>query len=487
MTTMMELHRLVIMTCMVLVFHVSAAYAQWTIDIDSTYGNNGLSVDPSIKPLDSDGWPEVVYILSDGSLIVVRDATNQDTSIVVSRMLPDGLPDLQFDTDGMMFLKEWTHPLDYALSPDELLWHGRMVDGRFELSEVDRNGNLRTSLIWRDTASKVNSRLVAVRPDGTLILRSTRRDSLKVHSYIRFVEPGAPDPVSDVFVPDESLPKLTMLIDVIADQYGRVIKVGASSDSTYAIVRHTVTGVWDSTFGNANGHLEIENPGGDFSRFVSYRALRAGGYSIVFIIYEHKTEETFIRVVKIDDSGIPIPTFGNNGVLDIRGPDMQSRGIVECPNGDLLLLTYATNESSRLYQIRPDGSLIPRAHGDHDTVRLVRLIRLYDDGVLYALSADPMAPNRKVVSRNRVGPVTTVNEQHQLSPLDISIDHDVITVKGAGTTATVRVYSLVGRCVFEQQCDAYGSVTLPSVMSGTYVVSASTEQDVKSTVVNIVR
>lgn len=483
---MKQVIRLYAMMLVLATFLTAELRSQWDIELDSTYGNNGLSVDPSVKPLDAIQIPELVYILSDGSGLVVRTATNLDTSVIVSRILSDGYADPEYDVDGLMAMGAWQHPDEYALSPDELLWYGRRSGNMYVLSEIDRNGQVRPSPIWQDTAEYTVRRLIGVRQDRTLAVMSQKKQDDTYTWFYRYIVPGYPNPKSDIFVQFDPLWQGIFAKDLFLDQSGRLIESGRSTDSTFIIARYSESGPLDTTFGNQKGVLNLEMPDDDFPRIWNYRALRNGGYVVVLRMFD-QVDKNIIRILKIDDNGTPNPSFGNNGFIDFRGRGMEPRGIVECPNGDLLLATYAPDRKSFLFQIRPDGTQIPPPNGATEKVNLVRILSLQDNGMLYALSADPYNGYKYVLSRFRVSSVTSVGEMANRTPLDISIDHDVITVKGAGTTATVRVYSLVGQCVFEQQCDAYGSVTLPSVMSGTYVVSASTEQDVKSTVVNIVR
>lgn len=468
--------------------------AQWKIEADTSFGNKGIAVDATASQQGVGDYPVLVSITKDGSAYTVRKSTSFDTTALVGRVMKNGQSDPLFDLDGVMSLKTSSNINTFLLSPDDLIWFGETRAGRFEMTEIDRLGRKRSTPFWQDTALYTTNVVLGVRNDESLVMYSNRWNDPDGRWYLRYLVPGGVLPASDVFVQHDPTPVNFTLHDATMDASGRLIVGKPATDRSFAIGRYTAEGALDEAFGNALGLLTLEIPVGSGAQISNVLSTRNGGYVIVLSINErigNNTSEQFIRLIKLNDQGQLISSFGNAGVLDIRGSLMESRGIVECPNGDLLFASFGTYAYSHLYQISANGTIILRQWGGYTDARFEliqanRLITLTDDGYLYATSLDASS-SHSVVSRFRVDAVTSVSKTTNHTPLDISIDHGVVTVKGASTSATVRLYTLVGQCVFEQQCAPNGSVTIPSVLSGTYVVSASTEQDVKSTVVHLVR
>lgn len=468
--------------------------AQWKIEEDSSFGNNGIGVDATAFQPSVTDYPVTVFITKDGSAYTVRKSTSLDTTVVVGRVMKNGQSDPLFDLDGVMSLKTSSNINTFLLSSSDLMWFGETRAGRFEMTEIDRLGRVRSTPFWQDTALYTTNQVFGVRNDETIVMYSNRWNDPDGRWYLRYLRPGGVLPVSDVFVQHDPTPVDFALHNATLDTKGRLIVGKSVADRSFAIGRYTVDGALDEEFGNALGLLTVEIPAGSGVQIANVLSSRNGGYVVVLSINErinNNTTESFIRLIRLNDQGQLMSSFGDGGILDIRGSLMSSGGIVECPNGDLLFASYGTYAYSHLYQIRADGTIIPRQWGGYTDARFEliqanRLITLTDDGYLYATSLDPISM-QSVVSRFRVDAVTSVSDETNHTPLDINIDHGVVMVKGAGTSANVRLYSLVGQCVFEQQCEPSGSVVIPSVLSGTYVVSASTEQDVKSTVVHLVR
>jgi hypothetical protein len=468
--------------------------AQWRIEGDSSFGNNGIGVDATAFQPSVTDYPVTVFITKDGSAYTVRKSTSLDTTVVVGRVMKNGQSDPLFDLDGVMSLKTSANISTFLLSTNDLMWFGETRAGRFEMTEIDRLGRMRSTPFWQDTALYTTNQVFGIRNDETIVMYSNRWNDPDGRWYLRYLRPGGVLPVSDVFVQPDPTPADFTLHNATLDAKGRLIVGKPIADRSFAIGRYTPDGVLDEEFGNAMGLLTLEIPAGSGAQISNVMSIRNGGYVIVLSINEritNNTTESFIRLVRIDDRGQLISTFGNDGVLDIRGSLMESRGIVECPNGDILFASFGTYAYSHLYQISADGTIIPRQWGGYTDARFEliqanRLITLTDNGYLYATSLDPSS-SQSVVSRFRVDAVTSASDASNHTPLAISIDHGVVSVKGASTSTTVRLYSLVGQCVFEQQCNANGSVALPSMMSGTYMVSATTDREVKSSVVNVVR
>lgn len=470
------------------------ASAQWKIEADASFGNKGISVDATAFQPGVTDHPVMVFITKDGSAFTVRKSTSLDTTLLVGRVMKNGQSDPLFDLDGVMSLKTSSNINTFLLSPNDLIWFGETRAGRFEMTEIDRLGRMRSTPFWQDTALYTTNQVLGVRNDETIVMYCNRWNDPDGRWYLRYLQPGGVLPVRDDYVQPDPTPVDFTLHNAILDTKGRLIVGKSVTDRSFAIGRYTADGALDEEFGNALGVLTVDIPTGSGAQISNVLTSRNGGYVVVLAINEritNNTTEQFIRLIRLNDQGQLISSFGNAGILDIRGSLMNSGGIVECPNGDLLFASFGTYAYSHLYQIRADGTIIPRQWGGYTDARFEliqanRLITLTDDGYLYAMSVDPSS-TKDVVSRFRVDAVTSVDDEANHSPLDISVERGVVMVKGASTSATVRLYSLVGQCVFEQQCEPSGSVTIPSVLSGTYVVSASTELGVKSTVVHLVR
>lgn len=474
-------------TLCLLMSGVLVADAQWKIEFDTTYGVGGVSMDASTSVSLSSVHPHQVMIADDGSAFIVRKIDTPDTTTVVARITKNGTPDPAFDQDGMFALDKQLTPTTYLLVSEGGLWLAAGRAGRLELWQIDQLGRIGSTPFWQDTAREISNKLLHLRGEDTLVMWSKRWNEPESQRFIRFVVPDGVIPSSDVFIPYEENAIGISLEEAKVDAFGRFMAYGNVSDRSYAIARYNEDGRLDSEFGNAMGLAVFEKSPNDGVLWMEVLSLRQGGYVIVMPINERKgnAHDYFVRLLKINEDGSPITTFGVNGVLDIRGSQMTSRGIVECPNGDLLFASFGTYGYSHLYQIRPDGTFIPNTYGDFDIFGAIQLIRYTDDGHLYAISADP-TNGKYVLSRFIVSTVTSVDQEDH-SPRKIVIDQGVVRVMGATEPVTIRVFSLLGECIMTKECDPYRSVELPPSVSGTYVINASFGRDVITSVVNVVR
>jgi hypothetical protein len=482
----MYLIRLAVLALITSLICSGTAVAQWKITPDLGYGNAGISVDASALPRTSWGF-EGVFVLDDGSAYTVRPSTSADTTVLVARMMKNGQPDPLFDLDGVMAMKFTSGALDLLLSPDDLVWIGNTRAGRYELSEIDRLGRARTTPIWQDTALWTSNRPVGTRDDGTVIMWCHRWNEPLSPIYIRYVQPGGMVPFLDELVPYDPDPiDLSMSPSFVDDQH-RLISGGIVSSGSYVIARFAYSGQLDEAFGNAMGFLVVETPSSGAAQLLEVLPLRSGGYVMVLWASEinNNITETFLRLLRVDEYGDMVASFGTNGVLDIRGSQMASRGIVECPNGDLLLASTGTSVYSHLYQIRADGTVIPGQYGAFDILMAGELLRIIDDRWLYGVSYDETT-EKYAVSRFELQRVTSIDEENH-TPLDLVIDGGTISVKGASTTSTVSVYSLLGECVLRHVCAPGETVSLPATVSGALVVCASNEQASTTRIVSVVR
>ncbi|RPI68669.1 MAG: hypothetical protein EHM43_04230 [Ignavibacteriae bacterium] len=481
----MYLIRLAILALITSLICSGTAVAQWKITPDSGYGNAGISVDASALPRTSWGF-EGVFVLDDGSAYTVRPSTSADTTVLVARMMKNGQPDPLFDLDGVMAMKFTSQAVDVLLSPQDLVWIGSNRAGRYELSEIDRLGRLRPTPLWQDTALYASNTPIDVQDDGTILMWSRRWNPVDSPLYLRFTKVGGIVPSSDVFVPFQTEPIDLSMSTMFVDRNHRLLAGTNVTQGSFAIARYTAAGLPDETFGNALGLLVL--PVKDLgAQLMEVLPLRSGGYVMVLWASEinNNITETFLRLLRVDEYGDIVASFGTNGILDIRGSQMASRGIVECPNGDLLLASTGTSVYSHLYQIRADGTVIPGQYGAFDILMAGELLSIIDDRWLYGISYDDTT-EKYAVSRFELQRVTSIDEENH-TPLDLVIDGRIISVKGAGTTSTVSVYSLLGECVLRQTCAPGETVSLPASVSGALVVSASTELASTSKIVSVVR
>ncbi len=459
------------------------ADAQWKIEFDSTYGRDGKSVDATAAASASSVHPHKVVIADDGSAFIIREFDSPDTTRLVGRVLNNGHADPGFDEDGMIALDKLLTTASYVLAPNDGLWFSASRAGRLELWKVDLRGRLGSTPYWQDTAIQMSNKILGKRGEDTLVMWSNRWADPESPQFIRYVVPDGVNPSYDAFIPYEASPIEISLDEARMDSKGRIMAFGNVSDRSYAIARYTEAGILDVKFGNAMGLAVFEKSPNDGVLWMDVLSLKMGGYVIVMPIFERKgnAHDYFVRLLKITEDGDPVSTFGVDGVLDIRGSQMTSRGIVECPNGDLLFASFGTYAYSHLYQIRPDGTFIPNAYGDFGIISAIQLLKFDDEGHLYGISGDATT-ERYVLSRFTVATVTSVDERDH-SPLEISIDQGVISVKGATEPVTIGVYSLLGQCVLTASCDANSTLNLPHGVSGTYIVSASSGRETKTEIV----
>jgi hypothetical protein len=477
-------HRWLIATLVTVVFSVSVQ-AQWTVVPDTTYGTAGYSDDITTRPRDSDNIAEQVFVTRDGTAYVTRTATTIDTSILVGRITTNGRSDQLYDLDGMVSIGAWRHGARFYLSPDQNMWYGEHIDKRYVLKEIDRSGQLRSTPIWQDTMTLTSNTILGIRPDSTLVMWSvTRRDSTFQY-FIRYHKPGPGTYGNDIRVPFDVETVGISLFKAFMDPRGGLIGPDQTTDSTIEFIRCNETGVLDTSFGTANGRLVMEVPNPSFPELSHVRLLRNGDYVVVFLINpDFRTFDVpFVRMIRFDQEGRRVSTFGNNGILDFYGKSVISRGVVELPNGDLLFAVAGTVDTSLHYQIRPDGSFVQQGLSDYTSSAAKHLLRLMDDGLLYTVSPHPVSKH-DVIAGLRIEPLTSVTERSP-EPLSITVNHGVVSVKGATSPMTIRMYSIMGQCVFAQDCEPHGSVVLPSMVSGPYIVSVSTVHNSNSAIVYV--
>lgn len=481
----MVAQKITLLTIVAVTISTVSAFAQWKITPDPSYGVEGVSVDASALPITQQTF-EGIFVLDDGSAYTVRPGVVTDTTLLVGRMMKNGLPDPLFDLDGVLSLNLTSGAVDALLNPQELLWIGANRGARYELSEIDRLGRLRPTPLWQDTALYTTNSPISVKDDGTVVMWSQRWNPSDSPLYLRFTKVGGLVPSSDVFVPFQTEPVNLSLSTMFVDRNDRFLAGTNITQSSFAIARFDANGRLDETFGNAQGLLVIPvpSPGAAIEDVVSQQR---GGYVIVLRLSERvdNVQTPYLRLLRIEDDGTVDVTFGTDGHVDIRGSRMSANGIVECPNGDLLLASTGSATTSHVYQIRSDGTLIPTQQGAFELVSTVQLLRIVDGRWLYGLSYDA-STQRYAVSRFLLETVTSVDEQNH-TPLDISIDHGVVSVKGASTPVTVSMYSMLGECVLRQECAPGATVAIPSTVSGAYVVSASTENASVNKIVSVVR
>lgn len=463
----------------------SPTIAQWKITPDLSYGKDGVSVDPSALPITQQTF-EGIFVLDDGSAYTVRPCGSVDTTLLVARMMKNGLPDPLFDLDGVLPLKLSSGAVDVLLNPLELLWIGANRGARYELSEIDRLGRLRPTPLWQDTALYTSNTPIDVQDDGTILMWSRRWNPVDSPLYLRYTKVGGIVPSSDVFVPFQTEPIDLSMSTMFVDRNHRLLAGTNVTQGSFAIARFNAEGRLDETFGNAEGLLviEIPNTGG---RMLDVVSQQRGGYVVALYLSElvDNVPIPYIRLLRIEEDGTVDETFGTNGYVDIRGSRMNVHGIVECPNGDLLMASSGSGTTSHVYQIRSDGTMIPGQKWAFELVSVTQLLRIVDNHWLYGLSYDS-STQRYAVSRFLLETITSVEEENH-TPLDLVIDGGTISVKGAGTTSTVSVYSLLGECVLRQTCAPGETVSLPSSVSGALVVCASTELTSTSRIVSVVR
>ncbi len=321
-------------------------------DLDPSFGNNGIALDPADSSSTADG----IVTLPNGKIIV---STSQYIANSISRVLvlvklnADGSLDTSFGTGGSVItdLGVYSSPLPMFTLPDgKLLVAGTTGSSfvneprDFLVARYNPNGSLDTTFgsggkITTDFAGRRDEASAALLlPDGKIVVggSSTLGSEPSDFAVARYLPDGSLDNSFGIagkltthvgFVADDHIQALTLQSD------GKLIAAGYSN-TQLALARYAVDGSLDQTFGNAGLVMEAD------TRMVSARAVsvQADGKILAAVDAVLSPYNPNFALVRYNSNGTLDAGFGNAGkvITDFGGVDY-TKAMVLQPDGKIIL------------------------------------------------------------------------------------------------------------------------------------------------------
>lgn len=312
-----------------------------------TYGAGGISSLPI--PRGSVVTVEDVALQADGGVVVVGYGATYEglNRFVVARFRPDGAPDRSFSEDGVAlvhFRQGDAYAHGVTVQPNGSIAVVGEVDPRFDVS---------------------NPAIARLLPDGSLDRAFGRRGRVVLR---------IPDGVRGHDV----------AWNVVADSRGTLAMVGWTERSVWRTyqtlaLRLRSNGSLDPSFGE-DGIAMIDVDGVDNW---AYGLARDGG-SLVLGVHTNVPDAALVR---LDENGVPDPTFGNGGVAIYTVTDpWEARAVAVLPDHRVVAVNGYTG-GPNLLVLQPGGGLDTGYSSDAEGVgpltdALGRGLVVLDDGTV---------------------------------------------------------------------------------------------------------
>ncbi len=336
-------------------FHFSAAAQSG--DLDMTFGLNGFA---SYLPQPTLNKTYSIVQQTDLKILMAGYALSGSSNVfVLSRLLPDGMPDPDFGTNGVVQTTLGTDALCYAMALQAdgkiLLTGGAATSSNgskdFALVRYLPNGIVDSSFA-SDGIQTISfgsgddiARAIIIQPDGNILVSGTSTNGNNALMAIaRFKPDGMPD---GSFSGDG---KNTLAIGTIFTngyamallQDNKILLTGAAKfgmQDDVALARFLPNGAADLTFG-VSGHITT-NLGSDADSGNAI-AIQSDGKIMVAGITGVTRDFALMRYLT---DGTLDPDFGNQGVVttDFAGSDDYANGIILQSDGKILVGGYAYN------------------------------------------------------------------------------------------------------------------------------------------------
>lgn len=290
---------------------------------DPTFSGGKVVIDTGAKE-----QAQAVALQADGALVVVGNVSNADgtSSMLVTRLGPDGRPDASFGAGGRTLLGGlWlTRPDGLAVQPD----------GKILLATSQRTLRLaadgREDPAWGAGIAVPGGSSLALQADGRVLVASDRNDGQEV---ARMNPDGSPDPtfgtagtvVTSLVAGNPATSVRAMGVE--AD--GRIVLAGVvhslttASPERFALLRLTPGGQPDPSFGSGGRVTTGDNVGTtDRSWVIESMAIQPGGGIVVagYVYTSGSFGRTDLAVARYREDGTLDPAFGAGAVVIVQGP-----------------------------------------------------------------------------------------------------------------------------------------------------------------------
>jgi uncharacterized delta-60 repeat protein len=317
-----------------IVFMQSHVFAQ-SAGLDGTFATKGV-LNINVKTIPA---PTHIRLQADGKILVANtelNTINYKNTIVVRRLLPNGLPDLSFGTKGQMSFSYGTYEEAIGI---EQLSNGKIQlvlapvtyqDSKYSLIRLTAEGKMDSSFndsgavhVSNPTIMSLNS--FGVQSSGKIIMAGDALAPSTLYYYLlRYKEEGE---IDSAFGNDGILMLPVMIPGLAADIVliqpdDKVLVAGTSFKSTsnqrrqITMTRSDDNGL-DGSFGNGLGHITFDRPD-MYAMSVSSMVQQNNGDIIVAGTISYRYEgANFNWVARLKADGTMDNSFGNNGYLEL--------------------------------------------------------------------------------------------------------------------------------------------------------------------------
>jgi uncharacterized delta-60 repeat protein len=267
----------------------------------------------------------------DGKIVTAGQvASGTASDFAILRFNPDGTPDMDFGTGGVVTTDFGAEDLalGVALQADgKIVAVGGMdtgTGGQFAVARYATDGTLDASfgvagVVTTPLTGRARAYAVAIQPDGGIVVGGISNDGPNTTDFalVRYDTDGNLDPgfgaggiVETDFGGEDDLHALALQPD------GKIVVAGAALDTTFfALARYAADGSLDTAFGAAGKTLR--NVPGTFYDLALALALQADGGMIAG---GTGNVEGF-ALVRLTPDGLSDPDFGGCGAVDTPGPE----------------------------------------------------------------------------------------------------------------------------------------------------------------------
>ena len=354
-----------------------AAFSASTTNLDPSFSGDGIQITPFMDGATlRASIAQAVGVQPDGKIVAAGQVdSGGQSNFALARYLPDGTLDPLFGTGGMVTTalsaaNDFARGLEVLPDGKILVAGNAVVSGsiRMALARYLANGTLDSTFgtggfRTYDLGSGDDvCEDLAIAPDGKIVMAGANAGATDDFAVLRCLADGTPDTSFGVNgVITSSFGSSTDVISsVVVQPDGRIVVGGQSyngSKYVFAIVRYTVTGGIDTSFGGGGVSTSFGS-GNDVIKALALQPdgkILAGGYSF----QSGSNDMAFARYQPDGTLDTTFDTDGKRIVSFVSGNDFCT-GMTIQPDGRVVCVGYGSNGMSddmAVLRLSPDGTL----------------------------------------------------------------------------------------------------------------------------------